>query len=44
MVFEKLLDSGFFICFKVVNFVIMEDEEELEERFYKDWDEIILEE
>lgn len=33
-----------FLQFKVVNFVIMEDEEELEECFYKDWDEIIFEE
>lgn len=32
------------ICFKVANFATMEDEEELEERPHKDWDEIIPEE
>lgn len=32
------------ICFQVANFATMEDEEELEERPHKDWDEIIPEE
>lgn len=32
------------VCFQVANFATMEDEEELEERPHKDWDEIIPEE
>lgn len=39
-----LSDSGLSFCFKVANFATMEDEEELEERPHKDWDEIIPEE
>lgn len=36
--------TGRFACVQVANFATMEEEEELEERAHKDWDEIIPEE